>query len=76
MFYGFYGISKLVLILLQSKKESVVEIVSKCDKELPQSQHANQESKGAKIRNRYNQVPYHTQDTNGNVTNSQLCTTN
>ena len=33
-------------------------------------------SKGAKIRNRYNQVPHLTQDTNGNVTNSQLDTTN
>ena len=31
---------------------------------------------GAKIRNRYNQVPHLTQDTNGNVTNSQLDTTN
>ena len=29
-------------------------------------------SKGAKIRNRYNQVPHLTQDTNGKVTNSQL----
>ena len=28
-------------------------------------------SKGAKIRNRYNQVPYLTQDTNGKVTKSQ-----
>ena len=33
-------------------------------------------SKGAKIRNRYNQVPHLTQDTNGTVTNSQLNTTN
>ena len=33
-------------------------------------------SKGAKIRNRYNQVPHATQDTNGKVTNSQLDTTN
>ena len=33
-------------------------------------------SKCAKIRNRYNQVPHLTQDTNGNVTNSQLDTTN
>ena len=33
-------------------------------------------SKGAKIRNRYNQVPHVTQDTNGKVTNSQLDTTN
>ena len=29
-------------------------------------------SKGAKIRNRYNQVPHLTQATNGKVTNSQL----
>ena len=28
-------------------------------------------SKGAKIKNRYNQVQYLTQDTNGKVTNSQ-----
>ena len=33
-------------------------------------------SKGAKIRNRYNQGPHLTQDTKGKVTNSQLDTTN
>ena len=33
-------------------------------------------SKGAKIRNRYNQVLHLTQDTNGKVTNSQIDTTN
>ena len=33
-------------------------------------------SQGAKIRNRYIQVPHLTQDTNGKVTNSQLDTTN
>ena len=33
-------------------------------------------SKGAKLRNRYNQVPHLTQDTNGKVTNSQFDTTN
>ena len=32
--------------------------------------------KGAKIRNRYNQVPQLTQNTNENVTNSKLYTTN
>ena len=32
-------------------------------------------SKGAKIRNRYNQVPHLTQDTNGKVISSQLDTT-
>ena len=35
-----------------------------------------QVSKGAKIRNRYNQVPHLTQDTNGKVTISRLDTTN
>ena len=33
-------------------------------------------SKGAKIRNRYNQVPHPTQDTNGKVANLQLDITN
>ena len=33
-------------------------------------------SKCAKIKNRYNQVPHLTQDTNGKVTNAQLDTTN
>ena len=33
-------------------------------------------SKGSNMRNRYNQVPHLTQDTNGKVTNSQLDTTN
>ena len=33
-------------------------------------------SKGAKIRNRYNQVPHLTQNTNGKVTTSQLDITN
>ena len=32
-------------------------------------------SKGAKIRNRYNQIPHLTQDTNGKVINLQLDTT-
>ena len=32
--------------------------------------------KGAKIRNRYNQAPHLTQDTNGEVTTSQLDNTN
>ena len=36
----------------------------------------NKVSKGAKIRNRYNQEPHLTQDTNRKVTNSQLDTTN
>ena len=42
----------------------------------PVALNANQVSKGAKIRNRYYQVPHLTQDTNGKVTNSQPDTTN
>ena len=33
-------------------------------------------SKGAKIRNQYNQVPHLTQDTNGKLSNSKLDTLN
>ena len=38
--------------------------------------HGYKVSKGAKIRNRYNQVSHLTKDTNGKVKNSQLDTTN
>ena len=38
---------------------------------LPYCLHFLEVSNGAKIRNRYNQVPHLTQDTNGKVTNSQ-----
>ena len=38
--------------------------------------HIYKVSKGAKIRNRYTQVPHLTHDTNEKVTNSQLDTTN
>ena len=49
----------------------------KREKRRKKKQHdMNIVSKDAKIRNRYNQVPHLTQDTNGKVTNSQLYTTN
>ena len=38
--------------------------------------HIKKESKGAKIRNRYNQEPHLTKDTNGKMINLQLDTTN
>ena len=38
--------------------------------------NARKVNKGAKIRNRYNQVPHLDQDTNGKVSNSQLDTIN
>ena len=37
----------------------------------PEQDEQTKVSKVAKIRNRYNQVPHLTQDTNGKVTNSQ-----
>ena len=43
---------------------------------LPVTSYLVKISKGAKIRNRYNQVPHLTQDTNGKVINLQLDTTN
>ena len=46
------------------------------NKKLTQAEIRAIVSKGAKIRNRYNQVPHLAQDTNGKVTNSQLDTTN
>ena len=47
-------------------------------KPLKQSKSKNlfKVSKGAKIKNRYNQIPHLTQDTDGKVPNSQLDTTN
>ena len=49
-------------------------MVAKCITTGKQSKQINilmKVSTGAKIRNRYNQVPHLTQDTNGKVTNSQ-----
>ena len=42
----------------------------------PEKKYIIKISKGAKIRNRYNQVPHLTQDTNGKVTNAELDITN
>ena len=53
-----YKIYALDTIFLELGSEDKVKITVKV-------------SNGAKIRNRYNQVPHLTQDTNGNVTNSQ-----
>ena len=54
--------SKLCLVILVSKDTHLVFYIKGVLKKV---------SKGAKIRNRYNQVPHLTQDTNGKVTNSQ-----
>ena len=58
-------VAKEIILLYQTKSESTNLL--KCPRKV---------SKGAKIRNRYNQIPHLTQDTNGKVTNSQLDTTN
>ena len=52
---------------------SIIECGLKCKRYM---QITIEVSKGAKIRNRYYQVPHLTQDTNGKVTNSQLVNTN
>ena len=51
-------------------------IVSEYDQKIPQSLTADKGRKRAKIRNRYNQAPHLTQDTDGKVITSQLDITN
>ena len=62
---------------LEMSDNNVVTIISESTASFEKSFdiHFLKISKGAKIRNRYNQVPHLTQDTNGKVTNSQLDTT-
>ena len=61
-----YTLSKTLSTLFQADCQTIKDI----------NNYIIKESKGAKILNRYNQVPNLTQDTNGKVTNSQLDTTN
>ena len=58
------------------KTRRLIRFSTACKQKFLQNISPNKVSKGAKIRNRYNQVPHLTQDTNGKVTNSQLDTTN
>ena len=60
---------------MQDKKLNKMVLVCSNDSHHPWLQPIKV-SKGAKIRNRYNQVPHLTQETNGKVTNSQRNTTN
>ena len=65
-------IQKWFIFLVHRLKIRLPEVL-----EYAERQHSIMKvSKGAKIRNRYNQVPHLTQDTNEKVTNSQLDTTN
>ena len=61
---------------IPSKTDKIYHDVELIDGSKPVKQHPYRMnpvkvSNGAKIRNRYNQVPHLTQDTNGKVTNSQ-----
>ena len=60
-------------LLFEKMKESILNkldvSINDCVQSIVEMYH--KVSKVAKIRNRYNQVPHLTQDTNGKVTNSQ-----
>ena len=64
--------ASMQLIHLQLPEIGGLQIMFECSKQY----NKFKVSQGAKIRNRYNQVPHLTKDTNGKVTNSQLDTTN
>ena len=57
------------VVLMSAKSNDITNILAK-------SILVEKVSKGAKIKNLYNQVPHLTLDTNGKVTNSQSDTTN
>ena len=68
---------KLMLQYLRQYTDLQIDIAEKAHScFLDIGTKTNSVSKGAKIRNRYNQVPHLTQDTNWKVTNSDLDTTN
>ena len=62
-----WGDEKIETLITHFGKEQTHKYSDKISKATP----LIEVSKGAKIRNRYNQVPHLTQDTNGKVTNSQ-----
>ena len=53
-------------------KHLLYELFTHCEPLISSQSSLLKVSKGAKIRNRYNQVPHLTQDTNGKVTNFKL----
>ena len=56
--------------ILNNSENATLQYFIFCKKALDEK-YLLKVSNGAKIRNRYNQVPHLTQDTNGKVTNSQ-----
>ena len=71
-----YSLHNQTLENVQSAKYLGITITDNMDWGQHVSEISSKVSKGAKIRNRYNQVPHLTQGTNGKVTNAQLDTTN
>ena len=69
------SINKRSIIQINNTKDVMcmarAVVVAKCNVDKEDSESWKKVSKVAKIRNRYNQVPHLTQDTNGKVTNSQ-----
>ena len=61
---------------VSSEAKCLLDVIYCIKKQIHGSGTGIKVSKGAKIRNGYNQAPHLTQDTNGKVTNSQLDTTN
>ena len=71
------------MVIVMLKNDKVQKLKKLCVFACPSNSLGHMEigpqlkvSKGAKIRNGYNQVPHLTQDTNGKMTNSQLDITN
>ena len=72
--FDFFGKISFLNFYLKVKKKVVVVFVFNVPpiaKVIWRRGHGLKVSNGTKIRNRYNQVPHLTQDTNGKVTNSQ-----
>ena len=67
---GLIHISPASLLLVKGKHH-LPSISAACFQNVLKLKFEYNVSKGAKIKNRYNQVPHLTQETNGKVTNSQ-----
>ena len=65
------AISSSLPIKMIAKQEWTQSNVQQYTEQLQKTNNGSKVSKVAKIRNRYNQVPHLTQDTNWKVTNSQ-----
>ena len=75
---AYMGLVNATLVNMRSNLHGYSTIVTKVNimQMVLKLTRVKKASKGSKIRNRYNQVPHLTQDTNWKVTNSQMDTTN